>query len=193
LVVTCASLAGYALARLRFRGAALMYVVFLGAQATPILILIVPLFVLVTRMGLGNSLLAVVLPYAAMNMGITVFLMRGFFRTIPSDLEDAARIDGCGQVGLIWRVMAPLARPGIVVAVLLNFVAFWNEYFLAAILLPSRDLFTLPAGIAVEFSARYATNWPAVAAGVMISILPTLLIFIFAQDKIIAGWARSVR
>lgn len=193
IVVTCASLAAFALARIRFRGSVIAYAVFLGAQAMPILVLIVPLFVLVSRIGIGDSLLAVILPYAAMNMGLSVFLLRGFFRTIPSDLEDAARIDGCSWLQVIRHVMAPLIRPGIVVAALLNVIATWNEYFLAAILLPRRDLFTLPAGIAVEFSARYATNWPIVAAGVLLSAVPTIVLFIAAQDRIIEGWSRSVK
>jgi ABC-type glycerol-3-phosphate transport system permease component len=193
IVAVCSTMAGYALARISFPGDRVLFGLFVASNSVPILLMVVPLFVLLSWLGLSGNLLALILPYSAMNMGISVFLMRGFFRSIPSEIEGAAMIDGCNRVRLIWHVMLPLARPGLVVVVILNFITFWNEYFLAAVLLPNQDLFTLPAGLTAEFASRWSTNWPGLASGIVLSVLPVLALFMIAQDKIVAGWARSVR
>jgi raffinose/stachyose/melibiose transport system permease protein len=193
IVLVCSTLAGYALARIRFAGAPLLFAVFVASNSVPIMLMVVPLFVLLTWLDLSNSLLALILPYSAMTMGISIFLMRGFFRSIPSELEGAAMLDGCNRLQVIWHVMLPLARPGLVVVLIFNFITFWNEYFLAAVLLPRQDLFTLPAGLTAEFASRWATNWPGLASGLVLSVVPVFALFMLAQDKIIDGWARSVR
>jgi ABC-type glycerol-3-phosphate transport system permease component len=193
IVLVCSTLAGYALARIPFRGAPLLFAVFVASNSVPILLMVVPLFVLISWLDLSGSLLSLILPYSAMTMGISIFLMRGFFRSIPSELEGAAMIDGCNRVQVIWHVMLPLARPGLLVVLIFNFITFWNEYFLAAVLLPRQDLFTLPAGLTAEFASRWATNWPGLASGLVLSVVPAFVLFMVAQDKIIDGWARSVR
>jgi ABC-type glycerol-3-phosphate transport system permease component len=193
IVLVCSTLAGYALARIRFAGASVLFAVFVASNSVPIMLMVVPLFVLLTWLDLSGSLLALILPYSAMTMGISIFLMRGFFRSIPSELEGAAMLDGCNRLQVIWHVMLPLARPGLVVVLIFNFITFWNEYFLAAVLLPRQDLFTLPAGLTAEFASRWATNWPGLASGLVLSVVPVFALFMFAQDKIIDGWARSIR
>ena len=193
VVMIASTMAGYALARISFKGSTFLFVLFIMGDAIPLLVVLVPLFVLVHQLGLAGTRWSLILPYAAMNMGITTFLMRGFFRTISSDLEDAAQIDGCNLWQLLVFVLLPLVRPGLLVAAILNFISYWNEYFLAAILLPSQDLFTLPPGLAATFTGRFATDWPVMAAGIVLSLLPTLAVFVFAQDKIIEGWTMSVK
>jgi N-acetylglucosamine transport system permease protein len=188
VVAAASTLAAYALARIPFRGSRVLLMLYLIGETIPVFVVLIPLFILVQLLHLAGSRWSLIFTYAAMNMGISVFFMRGFFRTIPREMEDAARIEGCGVLPLIAHVMLPLVRPGLLVVIIFNFIGFWNEYFLASILLPSQDLFTLPAGLAASFSTVYATNWPAMAAGIILSVLPSLAMFVFAQDKIIEGW-----
>ena len=193
IVLVASVLAGYALARIPFRGNNLLFILFILSDAIPIFVVIIPLFFLIQKSGLSESRWGLILPYAAMKVGLSVFIMRGFFRSISSEMEDAARIDGAGTLRMIWSVMLPLVRPGVMVVVILNFISFWNEYFLAAVLLPRQDLYTLPAGLAAVFVSKYSTNWPLLSAGLVISILPTLALFSFAQEKIIEGWTVTVK
>jgi ABC-type glycerol-3-phosphate transport system permease component len=126
-----------------------------------------------------------------MQLGIAILVMRAFFRSIPSELEDAAVLDGASTLQMLRFVMLPLVRQGVIVVALFTFVAVWNEYLLAAILLPSQDLFTLPAGIAALFTGKYANNWPAISAGVVFSAVPALIIFLLAQDRLVEGWTKG--
>jgi ABC-type glycerol-3-phosphate transport system permease component len=193
LVIVCSVLAGYALARIPFRGANVLLMLFILSDAIPLFVVIIPLYVFLGRLGLSNGIWGLVLSYTAMKMGLSVFIMRGFFRSIPSEMEDAASIDGAGTLRTIWSVLLPLAMPGVLVIALFNFVSLWNEYFLAAILLPSQSLFTLPPGLASVFMSRYSTDWPMLAAGLVISILPTVLLFVFASQRIVQGWTVTVK
>ncbi len=167
--------------------------VFILSDAIPLFVVVIPLYVFLGALGLSNGLWGLTLSYAAMKMGLAVFIMRGFFRSIPSEMEDAAAIDGAGTLRTIWSVLLPLALPGALVVALFTFVSLWNEYFLAAVLLPSQELFTLPAGLGSAFVARFATNWPMLAAGLMLSVLPTIVLFAFAQKRIVEGWTVTVK
>ena len=191
LVLFCSTLAGFALARIQFRGSRILFVAYIMSNAVPIFVVLLPLFILIQFLGLSGSRWSLIFPYAALNMGISVFIMRGFFRSLPSEMEDAARIDGCNTLQMLWYVMLPLIRPGAVVVVIYNFINFWNEYYLAALLLPSQELFTLPPGLAASFIQQYAVDWPGMASGIIISAIPIVLIFVFAQEKIVEGWTMS--
>jgi raffinose/stachyose/melibiose transport system permease protein len=193
IVLVCSTLAGYALGRIDFPGSGFLVGLFVASNAVPILLLVVPLFVLISRLGLSGGLFSLIFPYSAMTMGISVFLMRGFFRSVPTELEDAALIDGCGRLRMVWLVLLPLVRPGLLVVAIFNTISFWNEYFLASVLLPSQNLFTLPAGLTAEFASRWGTNWPALASGIVLTVVPVFALFIAAQDKIIEGWTRGMR
>lgn len=193
LVFIASTLAGYALARIRFRGAHALFLLFILSDAIPVFVVLIPLYILIQKIGLADSRWALILTYAAMKVGLSVFIMRGFFRSVSSAMEDAAQLDGCKLWQTIWHVMLPLVRPGALVVVILNFLSFWNEYFLAAVLLPNQELFTLPAGLAAVFMGRYATNWPVLATGIFVSVLPSLGLFALAQDKIIEGWTVSLK
>jgi ABC-type glycerol-3-phosphate transport system permease component len=188
ILLTTSILAAYAISRIDFKGRNFLFVLFLMGDMVPIIVMIIPLFILVKFLGIGQTRWAIIMPYVAGSMGFSVFVLRGFFRSLSSDIEDAARIDGCHTLQLIWHIMLPLIRPGIIVVTIMTFIFFWNEYFLASVLLPTQDLFTLPAGIASTFFARFRQDWPAAAAGALLSILPILIVFTFAQDKILEGW-----
>ncbi|MFM8322989.1 MAG: carbohydrate ABC transporter permease [Chloroflexota bacterium] len=188
IVLVTSTMAGYALARLSFRGQQFLFTLFLVGDTIPLFVVIVPLFLFVQSIGLSGSRWSLILPYAAMNMGIAVYMMRGFFRTIATDIEDAAQIDGCSTWQLIYYILLPLVRPGATVVAIITFISYWNEYFLVQVLAPSQDLFTLPAGIALLFMGRFGTNYPIWGAGILLTVLPTILLFAFAQDKIIEGY-----
>jgi raffinose/stachyose/melibiose transport system permease protein len=189
IILVLSTLAAYALARIDFPGNRLLFVAYLFGEVIPIFLILLPLYVLLAMTGLGGTLLSLILAYTAASLGISILVLRSYFRSIPTDIEDAARIDGCNTILLIWHVIIPLARPGIVVVAILNTFNIWNEYLLAAFLLPSQKLFTLPPGLAGSFVAQYATNWPAMAAGILLSAIPLILIFVVAQDKIVEGFS----
>ena len=189
IILLLSTLAAYALARLDFAGNRLLFVAYLFGEVIPIFLILLPLYVLLAKSGLGGTLLSLILAYTAASLGISTLVLRSYFRSIPVELEDAARIDGCNTMQLIWHVMLPLIRPGILVVAVFNIFNIWNEYLLAAFLLPSQKLFTLPPGLATSFVAQYATNWPAMAAGILLSAIPLILIFVVAQDKIVEGFS----
>ena len=191
LILIVSTLAGYALARIPFNGSIILFVVLIMCNVVPIYVLIIPLFVLINLIGLSDSLWGLIFSYVAMRTGLSVVLMRSFFRSIPSQMEDAAKIDGCNLLQNIWYVMLPIVRPGLVVTVIINYIFLWNEYFLATIILSKQALFTLPPGLAAAFMGRYTANWPVMAAGFTLCFLPTLLVLMFAQDKIVVGWTVS--
>ncbi len=189
VILVLSTLAAYALARIDFVGNRLLFVAYLFGEVIPIFLILLPLYVLLAKVGLGGTLLSLILVYTAASLGISILVLRSYFRSIPGEIEDAARIDGCNTILVIWYVMMPLIRPGIVVVAIFNIFNLWNEYLLAAFLLPSQKLFTLPAGLASSFVAQYTTNWPAMAAGILLSAIPLILIFVIAQDKIVEGFS----
>jgi len=189
IILIVSILAAYGLARIDFRGNRFLFVLFFLSDAIPVFVVLVPLFILVHRIGLGGTRWSLIFPYSAMHIGISIFILRAFFRGIPRELEDAAAIDGCNTLQMLWFIMLPLIRPAVIVVTIVSFVRIWNEYYLAAILLPSQKLFTLPPGLAATFRGKYATDWPAMSAGIILSILPVVVIFILGQDKIIQGWS----
>ena len=188
LILVLSTFAAYALARIEFAGNRLLFIAYLFGEVIPIFLILLPLYVLLAKTGLGGTHLSLILTYTAASLGISILVLRSYFRSIPTELEDAARIDGCNTVTLVWHIMMPLIRPGIIVVAVFNIFNIWNEYLLAAFLLPSQKLFTLPPGLAASFVAQYATNWPAMAAGIVLSAIPLILIFVVAQDKIVEGF-----
>jgi ABC-type glycerol-3-phosphate transport system permease component len=193
LVLIASTLAAYAIARIDFPGRALLFVLFLISDSIPLIVIIVPLFIVVQHLGLSGTRLALILPYAAMNMGISVYILRGFFRSINSDIEDAARLDHCGLLATIWYIILPIARPSLIVVAIINFISYWNEYFLATVLASSQQLFTLPAGLAATLVNKHGTNWPVMSAAVLMTMIPVLVLFAATQEKIVRGWASAVR
>jgi raffinose/stachyose/melibiose transport system permease protein len=189
IILLLSTLAAYALARLDFAGNRIMFVAYLFGEVIPIFLILLPLYVLLAKTGLGGTLFSLILAYTAASLGISTLVLRSYFRSIPVDLEDAARIDGCGTILLIWHVMMPLIRPGLLVVAVFNVFNIWNEYLLAAFLLPSQKLFTLPAGLAASFVAQYATNCPAMAAGILLSAITLIAIFVISKDKIVEGFS----
>jgi raffinose/stachyose/melibiose transport system permease protein len=191
VILLLSTLAAYALARIEFVGNRLLFVAYLCGNVVPIFLILMPLYVLLARTGLGGTLAALILAYTAASLGISVLVLRSYFRSIPANLEEAARIDGCNVLQMIWHVMVPVVRPGLLVVAIFTTFHIWNEYFLAAFLLPGQRLFTLPPGLAASFTSEYATNWPGMAAGILLAAMPLIFVLVFAHRKVTEGFSFS--
>ncbi|MCC6175865.1 MAG: carbohydrate ABC transporter permease [Chloroflexi bacterium] len=184
-----ASLAGYAFARLRFPGKNLLFFLLMASLMVPGQATIIPVFLLIKWFGLADTLWSLILPAWVSAFG--VFFMRQAFMQIPQDLVDAAKIDGAGQWHIFSRVFVPLCTGPMAVLAILSFNTFWNEFFRPLIFLSSQKNFTLPIGLVTLQGYLGTGSLSVVLAGVVISMLPVLLIFIFAQRYVIEGIART--
>ena len=172
------SLAGYALARMRFPGRqAILYTV-LATTMVPFQVLLIPLFIVTLKLGLVDSYAGVILPVAVNAFGI--FLLRQAFTTIPVDIEDAARIDGCNDLQIYARIMLPLVKPALATLAAFTFVAQWNDFLWPLVVLKNRDLYTLQLGLA-SLQGVFGVNWRYISAASVISLIPTVLFFLFTQ------------
>ncbi len=182
------SLAGFAFAKYRFRGSRLLFLVLLASTMIPFQLILVPLYILMSRLSWSNSYLSLVIPFMAPALGI--FLMRQFMMSIPSELIEAARIDGATEFGIYWRVMLPLARPALAAQAVLTFLGAWNSFLWPLSVLRNRDFMTLPVGMSTMVGSVSAGSEPAIgatmAAATLVSI-PVIIIFISVQKQYIAG------
>jgi raffinose/stachyose/melibiose transport system permease protein len=178
--------ASYALGRYRFRGSGLLTAYFLAGLMLPIRLGILPIFYLLGSMSLIDSRFGLVLVYAASGIPFSVFIMSAFFRGLPRELEEAARIDGAGEMRIFARVMLPLVKPAIATVVVFRFVPLWNDFFFPLILMRSTDRYTLPVGL-TQFFGEFQTNWSALFAGLVIATVPLVVLFVVATKQIVAG------
>jgi len=185
ILLPVGSMAAYVLARYTFRGRNLIFGTFLGGMMFPNFLVIVPLFFLMRSIHLLDTRTGLTLVYVAYSLSFTIFVMTGFFQTLPSELGEAAMMDGCGHAGTFWKVMLPLARPGLIVVGIFNAIGLWNEYSLALVLIPSKANWTLPIGIAnVSSTQQYQSDWGALFAGLVIVMMPVLIVYWIFRDKI---------
>lgn len=180
------AMAGYALARYRFRGQALVIAYFIAGLTLPIRLAAVPIFYLLASMGLIDSRIGLALVYAASGVPFSIFILTAFFRGLPGELEEAARIDGAGEFRIFGLVMLPLVRPALATVALFQFVQLWNDFFFPLILLRSTEKYTLPVGLTFFFG-QYQTDWGAVFAGLVITTLPLVLVFLLMTRQIVSG------
>ncbi len=188
LVVATASLAAYPLARMRFRGRGVIFGIIIATLLIPPVILIIPNYLIVSRLGWLNTLVAIIVPTAASAFG--VFFMRQFFLSLPAELEEAALIDGANRWDIFLRVILPLSRPALATLALLAFLTNWNDFLWPVYVLFTADVQTLPAGLATLQSAN-AVRYDLLMAGAVIASVPVLILFVFLQRFIIEGVSRS--
>jgi ABC-type glycerol-3-phosphate transport system permease component len=182
--------AGYALARLWGRGGIVILFVFLFSELVPLSIVVIPLFVTVKELGIDNGILRLMCVYSVGIMGFAVLVSRAFFRSIPEELREAARLDGCSEFQVFRKIMVPLARSPITLIAIVSFLFLWNEFFLAAVLVNSPDERTLPLGL-VELRGQYTTDWPKLAAALLLSMIPTLVLYGLFMNRITGQFSRS--
>lgn len=176
------SLAAYPLARLRFAGRGLVLALVVATILIPFQVVMIPLYLLMVQIGLRNSLWALILPQAATAFGI--FLLRQSFLTVPVELEEAARIDGCSPLGEWWNIMLPAAKADLITLAMFVFIGTWGDFLWPLIIIDDPKLYTLPLGLQ-QLSSSFSLDWRLVAAGAMVSILPVLLVFILLQRYIL--------
>lgn len=186
LVLLCSSLAGYALAKIRFKSAKPLFILIVSAMSLPHAVLFIPLYQILIDFKLVNTYFGVILPAVAWPFG--VFLIRQFIATLPSALIEAGRIDGCSEFGIYSRIILPLAMPGLAVLAIFTFVNTWNDYVWQLIVLTESKLFTLPLGIKIaQKTIETETNYGVGMAGAVIATLPVLAVFLYFQKHFTQG------
>jgi ABC-type glycerol-3-phosphate transport system permease component len=186
--VVLACLAGYALSRYVFRLKRTILLVVLATQLLPFVVLITPIYLFFGELGLLDSYFGLVVVYVAMTLPLAIYLVMGYFNTIPQVLDEAARIDGCSTVGVIFRVVFPIALPGIVTVTVTTFIATWEEYFFASVLMTSDKLKTVQVGLS-SFFGEYASDWGMIMAAATVATIPTIVLFSVVQKRLVAGMA----
>lgn len=180
------SLSAFALARYKFRGNLFIYFMFVAGTMLPFQILLLPVFRLTNSLGLYNSHWALILIHTAFQLGFCTFVLRNFMKTVPSEIFDAARVDGAGEFRSYWQIMLPLSLPAMAALATLEFTWVFNDYLWAIILLQSDSLRPVTAGLAT-LRGQFNTDWPVITAGSILATLPTLIVFVFLQRYFIQG------
>lgn len=195
LVVTIASmlvllvtgtLAAYALARYPFRGNDVLYLYFLTGIMVPIRLAIIPLFILMRDLRALDTHWSLILVYAASGLPSAIFILAGFFRAVPRELDNAARIDGAGELGILVRVMLPLVRPALAIVTVYNIIPIWNDFFFPLVFIHQDRLKTLPLGLTVFFG-EFATNWALLFAGLTLAAAPVVGLYVVMSHQFIKG------
>ena len=186
-VLFCA-LAAYPFARLNFKGKKIIFALVIATIMIPFQIVMIPLYILVVNLGLKNSYLGLILPNLASAFGI--FLLRQAFQGVPKELEEAARMDGCSEIGIWWHSMLPAIRPATITLAIFVFIGAWSDFLWPLIILDRPDFYTLPLGVA-SLASSLDLNWRLIAAGSIISIAPVLLLFVILQKYIIPSDAAT--
>ncbi|NJM70372.1 MAG: carbohydrate ABC transporter permease [Scytonema sp. RU_4_4] len=180
-LIFCA-LAAYPLARLSFPGRDWIFMTIISTIMIPFQIVMIPLYILTVQFGLRNTYLGIIFPSLASAFGI--FLLRQAFISVPKEMEEAARMDGCSELGIWWYVMLPAIRPALVTLSIFVFIGSWSDFLWPLIVIQDENLYTLPLGVA-KLAGTFSLNWRLVAAGSVISIAPVLLFFLFLQRYIV--------
>jgi multiple sugar transport system permease protein len=186
---SCA-LAAYAFARMRFRGRTVLYLILLATMMVPAQVTMIPVFLIMRSLGLIDTLYALIVP-AFFGGAFGTFLLRQFFSTVPVDLEDAARLDGCGRFRIFWSIVLPLSRPALATLALFTFMTYWNDLLGPVIYLSSIDKATLTMGLANLQSGVMSTRYDMLMAGSVLSVLPILILFLFGQKWFVKGIAMT--
>lgn len=178
--------AAYALSRFKTKTTSIFTILILFSQLLPAALIVVPLFVIFQQLGLYNTLFGLAIADTAFILPVAIWLLKGFFDQIPVEIEQQAMIDGCTQLGAFYRVVLPLALPGLVVVVAMSFISGWDEFFLARTLIASQDNWVLSVGL-TSFRGEYTLDWSQMMAAAVIFTVPALIFFLFVQRYLVAG------
>lgn len=184
--ISMSALAGYALSRFNFPGKRGLMWVFLLTQMFPVAILIVPIYTIMAKLGLIDTKASLVIAYCTVAVPFCAWMLRGYFDTIPKELDEAASLDGLGPFGTFWRVVLPLARPGLAVTAFYTFLTAWGEVAYAIAFMQTDDHYTLGAGLQ-QFVPQFQPRWELLTAGAVLITIPAAVVFFFAQKHLVAG------
>ena len=186
IAIVIGTLAGYAFSRFSFRGKQSLFLAFMLGRAIPGIALSLPLFVLFARVNLSDTLPGLILVYVALTIPFTAWLMDGFFRAIPEELDDAARIDGCSHWGAFWRVALPLALPGAAASAIFAFLTCWNEFALASTITRTPKSRTFPPAL-FEFTGQFVSDWRGMTAMAVLMLIPAVVFVAVIQRQLMEG------
>lgn len=186
LVLFVSILGGYSMARYAFRGKKLFLISFLATQMIPVMVILVPLFITFSHLHLLNKLPSLIITYTAMNIPFCLLTMSSFFQRIPVSLEEAALIDGCNKFQTMTKIILPIMRPGIVATLVFAFTGAWNDLFFGVMFTNSESTKTVPVGLS-SFVQKFDINWGQMSAAGILSLIPVVIMFAFAQKYIVSG------
>ncbi len=186
LILIISAMASYVFARLPFKGSSAVFAFIIAGLVLPLHVTLIPVYLLSRAFGIYDTLWALVGPYVALNLPLSIFILTEFMRSIPRELEEAARIDGSGPMRTFWSIILPLSTPGLATLAIYNAVALWNEFVFAFVLILDPQKRTLPLAI-WEYQGEYSMNIPAIMAVLTLSALPLVLIYIFSQERVVKG------
>ncbi|MGN9838412.1 carbohydrate ABC transporter permease [Nonomuraea sp. H19] len=186
LTVGLAALAGFIFARFAFRGREALFTLFTAGLMFPFAVAILPIFVLLRTFGLLGNPLGVILTQAAFGLPLTIIILRGFFRSIPGEIEEAAIIDGCSPFGFFWRILLPMARPAMATVSVLAIVGSWNQFMLPLVVFTEESSWTLPLGIQ-QFQGQYASDTARILAYLVLAMVPALGFYAIAERHLVGG------
>ena len=186
LSVTLATVGGYAVTRLRFRGQKFMSYSILLIYMFPAIVLVIPLYVMFSRIGLRDSINLLILVYLAQTLPVALYMLRSYFQTLPPEMEQAGLIDGCSRLGVIWRIVIPLSAPALASVALYTFMIAWNEFLFAFMFLDTPEKFTLSRGVVQLAGSVHLSKQLVMAASVMVTI-PILVLFLFFERRLVQG------
>lgn len=192
VVVGTAAMAAFIFARFAFRGREAVFTFFSIGLMFPFAVAILPLFILLRSLDLLDNPLGVILPQAAFGLPVTIVILRGFFRTIPGEIEEAATLDGCGAFGFFWRILLPMARPALATVSVLAIVSSWNNFMLPLVVFTDQSWWTLPVGVQA-FQGQYVADTARILAYVTLSMVPALAFYAIAERQLIGGLAGGVK
>jgi ABC-type glycerol-3-phosphate transport system permease component len=188
MIIVVSLPASYALTRMNMKWKNPLTLFYVAGMGIPVQLLFIPLFKSLSAIHLVDTPIGLIVVFITLSIPFTVFLLTGFFVTIPSEMEESAAIDGSGEFRTFYRIMVPMAGPGIITAVIVNFILLWNEYVLALIFITGKKYRTLSLGLYNLYAAlQYSSDWVSIFAGSVLVIIPTLIIFILLSEKLIAG------
>lgn len=192
LGIFVAALAAFGLTRLNFKWEKPVYLFIILGMTIPFQACLVPLVIMLNKVNLMDTHVGLIFIYIGFGIPMATLILYGFFKGIPNELDEAARIDGCSDLFLFLRIILPIALPAISTLVILDFLATWNEFLLAQIFLTSDELKTITTGI-MSFKGEYSTNYPLMMSGVLLSVLPVLLVYIIFQKHFVNGFGGAVK
>ncbi|WP_347548532.1 carbohydrate ABC transporter permease [Pseudalkalibacillus hwajinpoensis] len=188
IVIVLSAMASYPLARLKFKFNKPIFILFLVGMMIPIHTTLIPIYLLTISLGLYDTIWALIGPYVAFALPISVVIFTMFLKDLPKELEESAKIDGCGHFRLFWKILFPLLTPAVSTVAIYNFIHMWNEFVFALVLTSSGENATLPLGLR-EFYGEFSVNIPGIMAALTMASLPLLLVYLVAQEKIVKGVA----
>lgn len=185
-ILFVSSLAGFAFGRLNFWGKNPIFLVLLSGLMIPVQIVLIPLFILLKEANMLDTYQALIFPYIAFNLPLSIFVLTGVFTDLPKELESAAKLDGCSEFGIFWRIMLPLTRPTLAALGLLNFIWIWNEFLFAFCFIYKEEYKIVSLGL-MYFSGKQYANYGAMSAAVFLSLIPIFIIYMFFHKYVIRG------